>query len=358
MSKAPRAFRLDDATVVTAEATREPPRVPRGGVVVTNEPDGSIEGAPPEAAPPPSRSFPWGGLLVSALGGLATLGIGLWVEGLVGQLLALNPALGWLAAGLAALAVLAMMAILARETIGILRERRIESLRARAVAAWETKDDAGARAVVADLVALYRGRPETAHARAAIDALGAAIVDGPDRLTIAERELMQPLDTAARRAVANAARQVSLVTTISPRAIVDVAFVLYAAVRLIRRLASIYGGRPGFFGFVRLGRNVLSHLAITGGMAAGEGLIQQVMGLGLAARVSAKLGEGVLNGLLTARVGLAAMAVCRPMPFVALQSPAVADVASHLFEGKADQVDKHDSVESLGGKSRGPESTT
>jgi putative membrane protein len=347
MSKAPRAFRLDDAKVVTSERGGEPPRLARGAVVVTQEPEGSIAGAMAETAAPARRRMPWLGLLVSALGGLATLAIGLWAENLVASLMALYPALGWLAAGLAGLAGLAFLAILIRETAGSLRERRIEGLRARAAAAWQTKDDAAARAVVADLVALYRARPDTARGRAAVADLGDAIIDATDRLGIAERQLLEPLDKAARRAIAMASKQVSVVTAISPRAIVDVAFVLYAAFRLIRRLAAIYGGRPGFFGFLRLGRNVLSHLAVTGGMAAGDSIVQQVLGFGLAARLSAKLGEGVLNGLLTARVGLAAMAVCRPLPFAALAAPAVGDVAGHLFEGKPADVAKGESAQSL-----------
>ena len=67
-----------------------------------------------------------------------------------------------------------------------------------------------------------------------------------------------------------------------------------------------------------------------------EGLLQQVVGHGIAARLSARLGEGVLNGLLTARVGLSAMAVCRPMPFAATPAPGVNDVAPFLFGSRKD----------------------
>jgi putative membrane protein len=74
---------------------------------------------------------------------------------------------------------------------------------------------------------------------------------------------------------------------------------------------------------------------ITGGMAMGDSLVQQVLGAGLAARLSARLGEGVFNGLLTARIGLSAIAVCRPLPFAALPAPGVKDVAGFLFEGDA-----------------------
>lgn len=83
---------------------------------------------------------------------------------------------------------------------------------------------------------------------------------------------------------------------------------------------------------MRLSGNVLSHLAVTGGIAVGDDIIQQVLGLGLAARLSAKLGEGVLNGLLTARVGLAAIEVCRPLPFVAVEPPRFTDIAAGLFD--------------------------
>ncbi len=106
-------------------------------------------------------------------------------------------------------------------------------------------------------------------------------------------------------------------TALSPRAIVDLLFVLASSMALIRRLARLYGGRPGFLGFVTLARHVMGHLAVTGGMAAGDSILHELVGKGIATRISAKLGEGVVNGLMTARVGLAAIDVCRPLPFVA-----------------------------------------
>jgi putative membrane protein len=82
---------------------------------------------------------------------------------------------------------------------------------------------------------------------------------------------------------------------------------------------------------MRLVRHVIAHVAITGGMAASDSLIQQVLGHGLAAKLSQRLGEGVLNGLLTARLGLAAVDVTRPLPFTALPRPALGDLAKDLL---------------------------
>ena len=122
------------------------------------------------------------------------------------------------------------------------------------------------------------------------------IIDGRDLVILTERELLSPLDARARSLVANASKRVSVVTAISPRAVVDLLVVAIENLRLIRALSQLYGGRPGTLGIFRLVRHVLAHLAVTGGMAAGDSLLQQVLGHGLAAKVSARLGEGVING--------------------------------------------------------------
>jgi putative membrane protein len=320
MTRQPRAFRLDD------------PEVKSGAVVVTEEPFDAIEAADGTVVPMGERRrAPWLGILLSALTGLIVLGLGLAVERLVVDLYAIAPWLGWVALGLSVLALLAFLAIVGREVSGILREQKIETLREAAVDALAVKDHKAAKAIVSDLLGLYNARPSAVKGSAHLMASMEEIIDADDRLAIAERELLAPLDQQAKRAVAAAAKQVSLVTAVSPRAIVDVAFVIFAAVRLLRTLARIYGGRPGLFGFLRLAKAAFNHLAVTGGVAVGDSLMQQVLGLGLAARISAKLGEGVLNGLMTARFGLAALSVCRPLPFIREEPPKIGDVAGELL---------------------------
>jgi putative membrane protein len=320
MSRQPRAYRLDD------------PNITAGAVQVTEEPFDAIEAADGIVVPMgEKRRAPWLAILLSALSGLLLLGLGLAVENLVMDLYAIAPWLGWVALALAVLAVLAFLAIIGREISGIWREQKIESLRETAIDALAVKDHRAAKGIVSDLINLYGGRAAAAQGSARLRGLTDEIIDADDRLAIAERELIAPLDAQARRAIAGAAKQVSLVTAVSPRAIVDVAFVIFVAVRLLRTLARIYGGRPGFFGFLRLAKAAFNHLAITGGMAVGDSLMQQVLGLGLAARISAKLGEGVLNGLMTARFGLAALSVCRPLPFIREEAPKIGDVAGELI---------------------------
>jgi putative membrane protein len=320
MTRQPRAFRLDD------------PEVKSGSVTVTDEPFDAIEAADGTVVPMgPKRRAPWLTIFLSALSGLLVLGLGLAIENLIVDLYAVAPWLGWVALGLSVLAAVAFFAVIGREFLGIWREQKIERLREAAVDALAVKDHKGAKAIVSDLLSLYGSRASAVKGSARLMAMMEEIIDADDRLAIAERELLAPLDAQAKRAIAGAAKQVSLVTAVSPRAIVDVAFVIFAAVRLLRTLARIYGGRPGFFGFLRLAKAAFNHLAVTGGVAVGDSLMQQVLGLGLAARISAKLGEGVLNGLMTARFGLAALSVCRPLPFIREDPPKIGDVAGELI---------------------------
>ena len=275
--------------------------------------------------------FSWAGLFWSALGGLASLAVSLWITRLVDDAFARSTTLGVLGLVLAGLAVLALLVMGGREFVAVGRQRHIARLHSDFARAHAEDDRAAARKLVVDLASIYDRRAETARARRDLLALRNEIVDGRDLVEIAERTLVAPLDERAKAIVAVAAKRVSVITTVAPRAIIDVAFVLIQAVRLIRQVAEIYGGRPGLLGFLKLARSVGAHLAITGGMAAGDTLLQQVVGHGIAAKISARLGEGMLNGLLTARIGLSAIAVCRPMPFTAESMPTLRKVVPFLF---------------------------
>jgi putative membrane protein len=157
---------------------------------------------------------------------------------------------------------------------------------------------------------------------------------------LAEREVLAPLDRAALAEIESAARQVATITAFVPLALADVAAVLFANVRLIRRLSQIYGGRSGSLGSLALMRRVAGALLGAGAMALADDLVGSVAGGGILGKISRRFGEGVLNGALTARVGIAAMELSRPLPFVALARPntgaTVSRALAGLFGGKGE----------------------
>ncbi len=291
----------------------------------------------PPPATPPKRRFSFARILLFGLGGLVTLGFGLTIDRLVRELFARNDWLGWLALGLTGLVVLAALGIIVREIAGLMRLRQIEALRQKTAVLSDQSDMRSAGKLADQLMELYAARPDTARGRAALKAHEGEIIDGPDLIALVERDLIAPLDKKAREAVLSAAKRVSVVTAVSPRAIVDIAYVAIENMRLIRHLSELYGGRPGTIGMMRLARNVLGHLAVTGSIAIGDSVIQQFVGHGLAARLSSRLGEGVINGLLTARVGISAIDLCRPMPFAHEKRPGVGDFMADLLSTAGSQ---------------------
>jgi len=320
----PAVFAPDDPHVVVASPTDD-----LALIDLRTEDEAALPALAP--APSPRRTWSWRSLFWWGAGGLVSLGLGLAVTTLIEDLFARFPPLGWLGVALAAMVIIALAAILIREIRGLSRLRTVEELRQRATAVIASDDLTDGRLVVRDLIALESHAAPLARARTRLESHLGDIIDGAGLVQLAERELMTPLDHEARRLVSTAAKRVSVITAVSPRAAVDMFFVLFTALSLARRLALLYGGRPGTFGLIRLTRQVISHLAITGGMAASDSLIQQLIGHGVAAKVSARLGEGVLNGLLTARLGLAAIEVTRPLPFTALPRPTLTDLAGGLL---------------------------
>jgi putative membrane protein len=339
----PRAFRLDETNSGLDATTNE---APRGPVVIETSYDPyeaealAAAAASDEAAVEAAQkkgmigrsTLTWGSLLGASVGALVSIWVGLQIELLLETLFARSTTFGVIALALVTILTIAVIVLVSREIVAVFRQRQVAGLHIGLAQAREADDAKEARRLVHELVSLYTGRPETARARSQIDDLMRGIVDGRDLVDFTERALVIPLDQAVQKEIVGAAKRVSVVTALAPRALIDVAFVAAQAIMLIRRIATIYGGRPGFIGFLRLLRSVATHLAITGGLAAGDSILQQVVGHGIAAKLSARLGEGVLNGLLTARVGLSAMAVCRPMPFASGRAPGISEVAPFLFK--------------------------
>jgi putative membrane protein len=319
--RGPTAFDLDDPRVRIAE----PQPAPDDLVL-------SQAGLPAVVTPVARRRFRWGWIFWPSAATLVALATALSLIRLIEALFARSPSLGWAGLACAGLAGLAFLAVMLREGVSLWRLAAVDAMRERAAAAIASDDRNEGLALVAEMLVLSRRIPSLARARTRLEQHREDIIDGRDLVHLAERELMAPLDAEARRLITAAARRVSVVTALSPRAAIDILFVLVNALRLVRQLATLYGARPGALGLVRLIRHTVSHLTLTGGMAASDSLIQQVIGHGLAAKLSARLGEGVLNGLLTARLGLAAMEVTRPLPFSALPEPRLNDLAGHLLK--------------------------
>lgn len=334
----PQSFAFDEPRTIEVEPKMRRPGAFDAGVTITpDELDpflGSTETLP-LPPPPRRRGLPLLQIFLGALGTILSVAFGLWLDGLISSLFARADWLGWAAVAVTALGILALLGMVFREWNGMRRLSAIQVLRAEAEAAGQDRKPGPARTVIDKLVKLSESMPETAAGRAAIDRTSGEIIDAEGLLRLAEIELLGPTDRKVRQLILNASKRVSVVTAVSPRALVDLGYVLFEATRLVRAIAEAYGTRPGRLGMFKLFRSVIAHLAVTGSIAAGDSLVQQILGHGLASKLSARLGEGVVNGLMTARIGIAAMDLLRPLPFKALRRPGIGDFLGDLASGNS-----------------------
>jgi putative membrane protein len=309
----PQAFRIDSAPRPD-KVRRHPRAVPTSKIKFDEEPEGQDIVVVPPAPLPSSRSLKWGSILISAVFGLFVLWAGLSASSLIEQLFARSVYLGWIGLGLAGVAALAALAIIIREIWGLLRLNRIEHVQADAARAINHDDNDAAKRALSALKSVYHGRHDAAWGLKTLAEHETAVMDAKDRIRLADRDLISGFDGEAHRIIARRSRRVTMLTAVTPAAALDILFVAAHNLRMLRELATLYGGRPSTLSTFRLARMVIGHLAVTGGLALSDSVIQHVVGKGLIGRLSARFGEGAVNGILTARIGLAAVDVCRPLP--------------------------------------------
>jgi putative membrane protein len=277
------------------------------------------------------RGLRWVTLMFGAFLALAFLAFGLWFARFTSVALLRDDWIGLVANGLLIVGTAAGAMLILKELVGFFRLARLgrlrrEAERARAMGSREDETSAVRR-----LVRLMRARPGSKADVARFRAGERHQSEPGALLAFADRELLAGADREARAVVYDSARRVGVVTAVVPVAFLVVLFVTLENIRMVRRLATAYGGRPGFIGGLRLIWRVVAHIAATGAVALTDDLFGQFLGQDIVRRLSRKAGEGAFTGLLTARLGVAAVEVCRPLPWIAATPLRARDIVRELF---------------------------
>ncbi|WP_424942311.1 YcjF family protein [Aliiroseovarius crassostreae] len=323
-TKGPVLIELDEAE---AMSPADVPPVPEQEVAPTGA---AMHSVAMMTARKPSRLRRWfWSLFLAIVGFMLSVAAYDFVTGLIDR----NPALGVVALALLVAFLAVALALAVKEMLALVRLKRVDRLQHAVSEAIAHQDLGEARRAVDQLTRFYRGRAELKWGLDRLAERRDDMFDADSLVALAENELMSPLDQAALREVEAAARQVATVTAIVPVALADVIAALTSNIRMIRRVAEIYGGRAGTMGSWRLLRAVMTHLVATGAVAVGDDLLGSLAGGSILSKLSRRFGEGVVNGALTARVGVAAIETCRPLPFTARKRPAVSGIVKRALTG-------------------------
>lgn len=320
----PRVFKPDD---VTEDADFSADDIRIGGAVTSRRSDLPARRLSVNDI---NRGFRFGSVLFSAMAALASIAAGLWFTRFVSIALERQDWIGWVAFGLLVVIGLALLGIVLRELLGFRRLARLAKLRSLVRSTLAKPDATAERKAVSALLAHYRGRPDLSWGLARVKDHSGDVLEPGELLRLSDRELLRPLDGEARKVILASAKRVATVTALSPIIWIAMGYVLVENVRMFRAIATLYGGRPGLLGALRLGRNVVGHIIATGGIAMTDDLLGQFVGQDVLRRLSRRLGEGAFNGALTSRLGVVAVEVIRPLPYLDSEPLRVREIFNEL----------------------------
>lgn len=282
---------------------------------------------------PPRR--PWVRLLFGAGAAFLIALLGLEAYDLLIGLFERSPLLGGAFALLIALVAAGAIGALGRELAALRRLERAEQLRLVGERLIGSEVHGQADRYTARLEQLYRGRADLAEPIARFRRQTSDALNDGEQLRLFARTVLGPLDRQGRRLVILGARDIGALTALSPLGVLDGLIVLWRTLSMLRAIARLYGVRPGAAASIRLLRRTLAHV-----LAAGVGELLsdaavEAAGASLLSVLSARVGQGAVHGLLAARLGLAALQICRPLPFVEGELPSIKQLRTELLGGAA-----------------------
>lgn len=137
----------------------------------------------------------------------------------------------------------------------------------------------------------------------------ADIIEMYDAMVVCEQ------DKQATQVVSRHATEAAVLVAVSPLALVDMLFVAWRSFKMIDQLAKIYGIELGYWSRLQLFKTVLMNMALVGASEVAIDASMDLLSMDLTKKISARAGQGLGVGLLTARLGLKAMALLRPLPW-------------------------------------------
>ncbi len=137
-----------------------------------------------------------------------------------------------------------------------------------------------------------------------------------ERLQLFERIVLQEVDRLVAERISEASIQTGVAVALSPFALADLLLVLWRASRLVREISALYGDSPGFRQRFGLLKKFIETLFWTGASELAIDLGSDFFGAELSSKLSARAGQGVLAGLLVARLGRFVHQQLRPLPLV------------------------------------------
>jgi putative membrane protein len=138
---------------------------------------------------------------------------------------------------------------------------------------------------------------------------------GEELLQLYSREVLSKVDEKALAEVAKFSTEAVVLVALSPVALVDMMLMFWRNLRMIDKIAGLYGLKIGYWSRIKLIKQVFVNMAYAGASELVIDLGADLVGAELLGKLSARMAQGLGAGMLTARLGIQTIKLCRPIPF-------------------------------------------
>ena len=152
-----------------------------------------------------------------------------------------------------------------------------------------------------------------------------------EKVMLFEDLVLTERDALAKKVVRRYAAESAVLLAASPLAVLDMAIILWRNQRMLRDVARCYGIELGYWSRIKLIRSIIINIIYAGTSELVTDLGTQLLSVEMTGKLSARLAQGLGGGMLTARLGYQAMALCRPIVFREDQRPKLSKVHQELL---------------------------
>ncbi len=300
--------------------------------ILQPEPDGSLP-APLAPAEVSSAKKPWLKLFLGAAAAFALGVVGLDAYDYAVSLFERSVWLGGAFSALLALSAAGALGVVGRELWSLRRLAKVDHLRVEGERLMTSEAHGRAEDFLRKVEKLYRERTELDRPIVDFHDRASDALNDRERLELFAHTVFQPIDKAAYQVVVRSGRDIGVLTALTPIGALDSLIVMVRTVTMMRSIAKLYGVRPGFAATIRLLKRGVRNIVIAGVGDLVSHAAVETAGASLLKMLSARAGQGAINGLLAARIGLSVMQICRPIPFAEQELPSLKKLRSEIAKG-------------------------
>ncbi|WP_372739367.1 TIGR01620 family protein [Neptunomonas sp.] len=284
---------------------------PLASVSVTQEQDESTR--VDRLARPKKKSSRWTKVFSASIVALLSVGVISEIYRLVNWGFDTHPVLGVTFVAVTGIATISGLIWTWQGLKGLRQLKQTEALHAEADALRHQKTHGQAVPLLKKLDSYYENTAVNKSFKEALQQIDSAYNDG-EIIRYISQHALKDQDEAARRCVHRYSVQSGIMVALSPYATFDMWLVGWRNLKMLREITDIYGISPGAVTQWNLLKKVLHNIAFAGLSEMTIHASSHVLGSSLTSTVSARAGQGIGAGLFTARSGLQAIRLCRPLP--------------------------------------------